>query len=91
MGCDTVQLGDGRTIIVCSRGQRQQKCSACSRPAVALCDYKVIRKGKTATCDSPMCEQHRHPVPGMTDTDWCEGHWNYDRKQDERQSEDHHA
>ena len=80
MGCDAIQLGDGRMIIVCRRGERPQKCSACSKPSVALCDYKVIRKGKAATCDSPMCAEHRHRVPGTTDTDWCEGHWNYERK-----------
>ena len=51
--------------IICSRGQRRQKCSVglCGKDSVALCDYPVERKGVKTTCDSPMCARHRHPVP----------------------------
>lgn len=81
MGCETKQLPNGGFMIICRRGERPQKCSACSRPSVALCDYRVIRNGQASTCDSPMCEDHRHRVPGAPNTDWCEGHWNYEQKQ----------
>jgi|CXWL01.1.fsa_nt_gi hypothetical protein len=69
--------------IICSRGRRRQKCSVglCGKDSVALCDYPVERKGVKTTCDSPMCAQHGHPVPGMVDMDWCEGHWNYEQRQ----------
>ncbi len=87
MGCETrqIQLDDGTTgtMMVCSRGQRGERCSVglCGKDSVALCDYPVERDGKPATCDSPMCERHRHPVPGAVDTDWCEGHWNFEQRQ----------
>ncbi len=87
MGCETrqVMLDDGTTgtAIVCSRGQRRQQCSVgfCGKDSVALCDYPVVRNGKSTTCDSPMCERHRHPVAGEADKDWCEGHFNYEQRQ----------
>lgn len=86
MSCEHLKMRteDGREInaIVCMRGRRPKFCSVgfCNKPSVALCDYPVERKGKRATCDSPMCEQHRHPVPGQPDTDWCEGHYHLDKK-----------
>lgn len=80
MGCQHVNIG-GANVIICSRGRRRQKCSVglCGKDSVALCDYPVERKGKKTTCDSPMCAVHRHPVPGQTDTDWCEGHWQHEQ------------
>ena len=87
MGCDVVSIKDegGKVIgqaFVCSRGRRRQLCSVplCGKLSVALCDYPVERKGKKATCDSPMCAMHRHPVPGQADTDWCEGHWQHEQR-----------
>lgn len=70
-------------MIICSRGLRRQQCSVglCGKDSVAFCDYPVERKGKKTTCDSPMCAMHRHPVPGETDKDWCEGHWNHEQRQ----------
>ena len=81
MECKTVQF-DGGSAIVCSRGRRQ-KCSVglCGKDSVALCDYPVERNGKKTTCDSPMCQMHRHPVPGEVDKDWCEGHWQHEERQ----------
>lgn len=84
MGCKTVHTEHG-SMIVCSRGRRQI-CSVtfCGKDSVALCDYPVERKGKKTTCDSPMCAMHRHPVPGQDNTDWCEGHWDHERRQQEK-------
>jgi len=76
MGCQYVNI-KGHDAIVCSRGPRRVKPCAvplCGKPSVALCDYPVERKGRAGTCDSPMCETHRHPVPGQPDTDWCPAH-----------------
>ncbi len=75
-GEDSMPCRNVGNAIVCSRGRRQ-RCSVplCGRDSVALCDYPVERKGKKTTCDSPMCQRHRHPVPGQTDTDWCETHF----------------
>lgn len=83
MGCEHIKIGDAEAII-CSRRRRPAPCSVglCGRPSVALCDYKVERNGKPATCDSPMCARHRHPVD--KNVDWCEGHYNYERKMAER-------
>ena len=87
MGCETrkITFDDDTTgtMIVCSRGQRRQLCSVglCGKSTVALCDYPVERNGKNTTCDSPMCERHRHPVEGQPDMDWCEGHWNHEQRQ----------
>ncbi len=46
----------------------------CARAAVALCDATVGTdfNGKPATCDAPMCEQHRTHVGG--DVDYCPRH-----------------
>lgn len=81
MGCEII--GDA---IVCSRGKRRTLCSVglCGKPSVALCDYPVERKGVKGTCDSPMCERRRHPVPGEVDKDWCEGHWNHEQRHNQR-------
>lgn len=96
MSCDHLQFTakNGETIqaIVCTRGRRPQCCrvGCCNKPSVALCDYPVLDDhGKPTTCDAPMCEQHRHPVPGQADTDWCNAHWSYEqeRKADPAQGE----
>ena len=91
MGCEfaSIKDADGKDLglaIICSRGRRQPLCSVglCGKPSVALCDYPVERKGVKATCDAPMCARHRHPVPGQSDMDWCEGHWNHERRKFER-------
>ncbi len=84
MGCRPISFtlpnGSRATGIACSRGQKEPRCSVglCHRPVVALCDYRVLRHGKWTTCSSPMCDEHRHPVPGKADTDFCEGHWQFD-------------
>jgi hypothetical protein len=86
MGCEHVSFKDeeGREVraIICSRGRKPKSCSVpfCGNASVALCDYPVERKGKPGTCDSPMCERHRHPVLGQADTDWCDGHWHHEQR-----------
>lgn len=72
MGCEHVRFGEF-DMIVCSRGRKIQRCDVpkCGKPAVALCDFHVMRKGKRATCDRPMCREHRFPVHGAKNTDYC--------------------
>ncbi len=90
MGCEHVSFKteDGKVVqaIICSRGRKPKFCSVpfCGKPSVALCDYPVERDGKETTCDSLMCAQHRHPVSGEIDRDWCEGHYNYEQRQKQR-------
>jgi hypothetical protein len=85
MGCESFRASDAN-VIICSRGRRRQLCSVglCGKDSVALCDYPLGGRARGKTCDSPMCERHRHPVPNMVDTDWCEGHWNHEQRQQEQ-------
>lgn len=87
MSCEHIRITtDDGTIshgIICSRGRKTKPCRVgfCNRPSVALCDYPVIDDhGKHTTCDAPMCADHRHPVPGQADTDWCNAHWSFEEK-----------
>lgn len=45
-------------------------------------------QGQPATCDSPMCQEHRHRVSGKKDTDWCQGHYDYEQRQAEAEVAD---
>jgi len=73
MGCDKFDLG-GATLIVCSRGQRQRRCSTagCQNRASLLCDFAVTRKGKAGTCDRPVCKPCAKNVG--PDRDYCAAH-----------------
>lgn len=74
--------GDVTSGILCTRGRQPKYCRVglCNKPAVALCDYPVEVEGKRKTCDAPMCEQHRHPVQGKSNTDWCNAHWSFEQR-----------
>lgn len=83
MTCRTVGLADNSLAIICTRGPKTKAkpCEECGKPSVALCDFPVApaiygktRRKKPKTCDSPMCQAHRHPVPGMDDCDYCTPH-----------------
>lgn len=75
MTCRTVKIGD-QVGIVCSRGQRPRKCSACrERRATKLCDYVVgFHSGvqDPNTCDKPLCD--RCAVSVGQDRDYCPSH-----------------
>ena len=79
MGCEFIHGSDGSAII-CSRGRRRQLCSVglCGKDSVALCDYPLGGRARGKTCDSPMCERHRHRI--STEIDWCEGHWHHEQR-----------
>lgn len=71
MPCNVIRDENGIRAIACSRGRREY-CDTCRRPSVALCDFKVKRGGKEATCDRRMCAQHRTNVG--PDMDYCPAH-----------------
>lgn len=54
MACSTLDMGNGRVAIVCSRRHaRPSRCSVCGRKATKLCDAKV---GPQRTCDAKLCD-----------------------------------
>jgi hypothetical protein len=83
MGCDPVDLGEGVSAIVCTRGRSGKKpCSSCGRPAGRLCDYPVTRGLHKATCDRPICTRCTTSISG--DRDLCRPHaalWKGDGEQ----------
>lgn len=54
MPCDHVKLGD-TTAIVCSRGRRPKRCTACHLQGTYLCDWKL---GAGGLCNKPICPEH---------------------------------
>jgi len=64
MPCTPVDLGNGTTAIVCTRGRpgsRNRLCS-CQRRATLVCDWPV-EGGKT--CDKNICTSCRRVVRGL--------------------------
>jgi hypothetical protein len=67
VGCNVINLPDGGTALVCSRGRGGAKlCTRCLRdgvkkPSRYLCDFPLPPDGRK-TCDKPMCEMHRRAV-----------------------------
>lgn len=79
MPCTPFVLPDGSAAgIICTRGPRRaaEPCQVpgCTRPHVALCDWKVSREGRPGTCDLRICAGHRWPIPGERDKDLCPAH-----------------
>lgn len=63
MPCNTVDLGNGQTAIVCTRGPRKRvlRCSeaGCSRPGTRLCDHPHPIHD---TCDRLVCDDHSRTI-----------------------------
>lgn len=76
MPCTPVDLGNGVRAIVCTRGRRRAPCQVpgCTEPHTALCDWRIDRRGRAATCDLRLCAAHRWPIPGELDRDLCPAH-----------------
>lgn len=53
MTCEHVSVPGGGTAIVCTRGKRPIRCSACGKRGDRLCDWKV----DGGTCDKPICKR----------------------------------
>lgn len=74
MPCTKIDLGDGASAIVCSRGRSTPVCAShgCGRPSEALCDFPL---GNGKTCDRKMCARCRHAQPRLgPDRDYCRVH-----------------
>lgn len=60
----------------CTRGQRRPPtCWACPMPSTTLCDgltEPLTFGSRPATCDRPMCDQHR--TQAGRNTDYCADH-----------------
>jgi len=77
MTCHPILNEQGARIgFVCERGSRSKKtCTACSRTATKLCDFKLSGKRSGKTCDAPLCDGHA--VSAGPDLDHCPAHAAY--------------
>ena len=70
--CQPVLFTDGSGGgVVCVSGLRRRRCRACGRAAPLLCDFPT-GKGKSKTCDAPICERHARTVG--SDRHHCPAH-----------------
>lgn len=79
MGCETVDLGDGVTLIACSRGRRTRRsCSVpgCTNAATKQCDFPLGGAKKGKTCDRHLCSTCAVVMSrrGRETTDYCPPH-----------------
>lgn len=73
MTCNTIDLGNGETAIVCSRGRKPRRCTVCNRNRIAvLCDFPLAGKKTGKTCSRGLCE--RCAVHVGPDRDLCPAH-----------------
>ncbi len=72
MPCTPIDLGNGVTAIVCTRGQRSKRCKECGARASILCDYPLRGKAAGRTCDAALCT--RCAVNVGRDRDYCGPH-----------------
>lgn len=71
MPCKTIVMGDGVTVIACSRGQSRKRCK-CGRPADLLCDFPLSGAKSGKTCDMPICRSCATRVG--PNRDYCPAH-----------------
>ena len=73
MTCTPINLGNGVTGFVCSRGQRKRApCSACKdREHTLLCDHPLAGKLVGRTCSAKLCARCAKRVDGK---DLCPPH-----------------
>jgi hypothetical protein len=72
MTCRFIDLGNGVTGIVCTRGERAKRCKACGDRASRQCDFPLRGKATGRTCDANLCE--RCAVVVGPDRDYCPPH-----------------
>lgn len=54
MVCTPFSINGARGF-VCGPRRPRPRCVGCGKPAPLLCDWKVERRSKKATCDAPIC------------------------------------
>lgn len=73
MGCRTIDLGGGVTVIACDRGRKRAQCTACKeREHDVLCDFPLAGAKAGKTCDVRLCK--RCAVHVGDDRDYCPPH-----------------
>lgn len=72
MPCRTINLGNGATAIVCTRGERRHRCKECGHAASRQCDYPLRGKASGRTCSAYLCA--RCAVVVGPDRDYCPPH-----------------
>lgn len=76
MTCRTIDLGNGATAIVCTRGERQHRCKECGARATKQCDF-ILRGSKVGKlCSVYLCARCAvdAPVHYGPDRDLCPAH-----------------
>lgn len=72
MPCHAVQIKNGTVGIICTGRQPVKRCDSCGRPSTVQCDYQVIRRGRSASCDRYLCGVCS--VPMGVNVDYCRTH-----------------
>lgn len=71
MTCEKIAI-DGGVVILCSRGHRIKRCSACgSGEATRLCDFPLSGRKAGKTCSAGLCDRC---TARSGDTDLCPAH-----------------
>lgn len=71
MTCTPINLGNGVTAIVCTRGERRHRCKECGSNATAQCDYPLRGRATGRTCSIYLCARCK-VVSG--ELDYCRVH-----------------
>lgn len=72
MPCRTINLGNGATAIVCTRGERSHSCRECGARASKQCDYALRGRASGRTCSVYLCD--RCAVVAGAELDYCPTH-----------------
>lgn len=84
MGFHEIKDENGKVVghaIVCRRNT-PQTCQTCGGRSRILCDFPVVRKGKTETCDRRCCDVHSRKVG--PNRDYCLPHFNMTTQPEEQ-------
>jgi hypothetical protein len=79
MVCTRVPMPGGGVAIICQRGQRRPRCSACkAAPATRQCDWPLTGAKAGRTCDANLCDSCA--VSAGPDVDHCPAHARHARQ-----------
>ena len=74
MPCNFIDLGNGVSIVACSRGSKRCRCG---RPRSKLCDFPLKGSKLGQTCDEPLCDRCAKRVG--QNRDYCPAHARVDK------------
>jgi hypothetical protein len=73
VSCKEINLGNGATAWICTRGPREYcKCGS-GLPVSRLCDFELRGRKAGSTCSWKMCERCTTRPEG-TESDYCQAH-----------------